>query len=401
MSGTDRILVAGTGPVGLIAALALARAGRPPILVGPAPDLEDRRTTALMAPALSFLKTLGVLERLETHAAALRAMRIVDGTRRLVRAGTVTFHAAEIGEPHFGLNVPNRDLNATLAAAVSATVGIDWRPALVDGWTLSDEAASARLSDGTTLRAALVVAADGRLSPAREAARIATSHRAYGQSALVLNFGHDRDHGFVSTEFHTETGPFTLVPLPGRRSSLVWVVRPETASELTALPIDALSRRVEDRMQSMLGRVAVEPGLQVYPLGSALPARFAANRVALVGEAAHVFPPIGAQGLNLGVRDVSDLARIVDENTGDPGSAEALAAYDRRRRPDVLARAAAVNLLNASLLSDFLPAQLLRGAGLAAVGALGPLRALLMREGLQPGSGFARVATDLREKIRR
>ena len=117
----------------------------------------------------------------------------------------------------------------------------------------------------------LAVAADGRDSLARQAAGIATSARSYPQSALVLNFGHSRGHGFISTEFHTETGPFTQVPLPGNRSSLVWVVKPETAEELAALDDAALSVRVEQKMQSMLGRVSVEPGRQVYPLSALLP----------------------------------------------------------------------------------------------------------------------------------
>jgi 2-octaprenyl-6-methoxyphenol hydroxylase len=151
----------------------------------------------------------------------------------------------------------------------------------------------------------------------------------------------------------------------------------------------------------MLGRVSVEAGRQAYPLTATVPARFAANRIALVGEAAHVFPPIGAQGLNLGIRDISDLTRIVSENRGDPGSDAALSTYDRRRRPDILARAGAVSLLNISLLSDMLPAQLARSAGLGLLGGFAPLRALLMREGLQPGSGFAAILSGLREQIRR
>jgi 2-octaprenyl-6-methoxyphenol hydroxylase len=162
-----------------------------------------------------------------------------------------------------------------------------------------------------------------------------------------------------------------------------------------------LSRLIEDKMQSMLGRVSIEPGRQVYPLSALVPARFAQNRIALVGEAAHVFPPIGAQGLNLGVRDVEEIVRVASEHRNDPGSTTAMAAYDRRRRPDILARSAAVNLLNASLLSDMLPAQLARSAGLGILGALSPLRAFFMREGMQPGSGFARIATSVREQFTR
>jgi 2-octaprenyl-6-methoxyphenol hydroxylase len=398
---TPRVIVAGTGPVGLIAALALVDLGVPVTLAGPPPSSEDRRTTALMTPALAQLEGLGVLAALRPKAAPLKVMRIVDATKRLIRSPVVTFRAAEIGEDLFGLNIPNRDLNTALEAAIATRPTIDWRRELVAGWVVGSDSVSAQLADGTTVEGALAVAADGRLSQAREAAGIRTSTRSYPQAALVLNFEHSRGHEFTSTEFHTETGPFTQVPLPGDRSSLVWVVQPTTAKELAAFDAAALSVRIEEQMQSMLGRVQVELGRQVYPLGATLPRRFAQNRVALVGEAAHVFPPIGAQGLNLGMRDVIDLIKIVSENRFDPGAEQALAAYDRKRRPDVLARAGAVNLLNLSLLSDMLPAQLARSAGLGVVGGFAPIRALFVREGLQPGSGFARVFSELREQIRR
>ena len=396
-----RIIVAGTGPAGLIAALGLAGLDMPVTLAGPAARADDGRTTALMRPALRLLDEMGVLAPLAAKAAPLKAMRIIDGTSRLIRSPVVTFRAAEIGEDFFGLNIPNRDLNATLEAAVIAHAAIDWRRSLVEAWAIEAGGVTARLADGTSIGGALAVAADGRLSAAREAAGITTSTRSYPQAALVLNFAHSREHAFISTEFHTETGPFTQVPLPGNRSSLVWVVKPDTATELAELDDASLSRRVEEQMQSMLGRVSVEPGRQIYPLAATLPVRFAQNRVALVGEAAHVFPPIGAQGLNLGIRDVRDLIAIVAENRDDPGSKQALSAYDRKRRPDILARTGAVNLLNMSLLSDMLPAQLARSAGLGIIGGFAPLRALFMREGLQPGSGFASMFSDLREQIRR
>ena len=396
-----QILVAGTGPAGLIAALALARAGFAVTLAGPEASVADGRTTALMNPALAVLERIGVLEKVAPRAAPLRLMRIVDATQRLIRSPTATFRASEIGEERFGLNMPNAVLNAALAEAVSAEPGIEWRRALVEDWHLGPDRATALLADGSEISASLAVAADGRLSPARRAAGIEVSSRSLPQAALVLNFSHRSEHGFASTEFHTETGPFTQVPLPGNRSSLVWVVRPETAAELAALDDDALSLRVEERMQSMLGRVRVEGGRQIYPLSTATPRRFAARRVALVGEAAHVFPPIGAQGLNLGIRDVADLAAVAVLHREDPGTPAALAAYDARRRPDILARTNAVNLLNRSLLSGMLPAQMARGAGLALLGGFGPLRTLFMREGLHPGSGFSALAGSLREQVRR
>lgn len=384
-----------------MAALGLADAGFAVTLVGPPARADDGRTTALMAPALKFLDRIDVLDEIASMSAPLRAMRIVDATDRLIRSPVVTFRAAEIGEEHFGLNIPNKALNAALERWASAHPDVDWRQSLVEGWSLSADAVLATLAGGNIVEGKLAVAADGRMSPARAAAGISSSTRSFPQSALVVNFGHSREHGFVSTEFHTETGPFTQVPLPGRRSSLVWVVRPETAAELSALSDGDLSRRIEDRMQSMLGRVDVEGGRQVYPLGATLPSRFAAKRVALVGEAAHVFPPIGAQGLNLGIRDVSDLIDIAMEHSDDPGSQAALARYDSRRRPDIMARTGAVSLLNMSLLSDMIPAQLARSAGLGMLGAFAPLRALFMREGLQPGSGLALAFSSLREQVRR
>ena len=387
----QNVIVAGTGPAGMIAALGLAHAGFRVMLAGAAANRDDRRTAALMSPALAFLDTLGVAEALKPNAAPLRVMRIVDATNRLIRSPVVTFHAGEIGEEFFGLNVPNRDLNAALEQAVATHPGIEWRRALVESWTVGTDRIAAILAGGEEVSGALAVAADGRMSPARQAAGISTSTRTYPQAALVVNFAHARPHGSVSTEFHTETGPFTQVPLSGDRSSLVWVVAPETAEELAALDDDALSAKIEERMQSMLGRVRVEPGRQIYPLSATLAACFARNRVALVGEAAHVFPPIGAQGLNLGIRDVQELVAIAAENRTDPGEPAALAAYDARRRPDILARTGAVSLLNRSLLSNMLPAQMMRSAGLGVLGAFAPLRAFFMREGLKPGSGFSSI----------
>jgi len=397
---TARILIAGTGPAGLIAALAFADAGFPVTLVGPEASAPDGRTTALMNPALKVLERLEVLGAIRPKAAPLKVMRIVDATSRLIRSPVVTFRASEIDEEQFGLNLPNSVLGPALGDKVAAHSGIEWRRSMVKTWHLDVDRAHAVLADGSEIGASLAVAADGRQSPAREAAGISTGSHAYPQAALVLNFGHSREHASTSTEFHTETGPFTQVPLPGNRSSLVWVVKPENAKELAALDDATLSLRVEQQMQSMLGRVTVEPGRQIYPLSTVTPLRFARDRVALIGEAAHVFPPIGAQGLNLGIRDIDDLVGIAKENSGDPGAAKALAAYDFKRRPDILARSSAVNLLNMSLLSDMLPAQMARGAGLGVLGGFAPLRAFFMREGLRPGSGFAALAGGLRKPMR-
>jgi 2-octaprenyl-6-methoxyphenol hydroxylase len=382
------VLIAGTGPVGLIAALAFADAGFRTALIGPKASASDGRTTAIMDPAVRYLESLGMGPFLEEHGEPLKTMRIVDATSRLVRSPTVTFRAAEIDLPAFGLNIANSELNAALETAAVARPNVARHEALVERWHPGQDRVAAGLSNGSELVARLVVAADGRSSPARLAAGIEVDARPTGQTAIVLAFSHTRPHSGISTEFHTESGPVTQVPLGGDRSSLVWVVKSQDAAELLALDLAALATRVERQMRSMLGRVTVETDPQAYPLSTSRPRRYADKRIALIGEAAHVFPPIGAQGLNLGIRDVESLVAVASRHRADPGASAALSEYEVRRRPDVAMRANAVNLLNRSLLSDLLPAQLARSTVFEALRAFSPMRAFFMHEGMRPGNGL-------------
>ncbi|MCF3643304.1 UbiH/UbiF family hydroxylase, partial [Rhizobium sp. TRM95111] len=380
------IAVVGAGLAGSLAALALAGSGRRVALVAPESGGSDGRTTALMDPSIGFLKTMGLWDAIAPEAAALETMRILDGTARLLRAPPVSFRSSEVGLAAFGYNIPNAPLIGILAGAVAGNAAIDRVSAALAG--LSEEADGMRLalSDGRTLQAALVVGADGRQSKVREASGIGLRKWSYPQAALVVNFAHDRPHDGISTEFHTENGPFTQVPLPGRRSSLVWVMAPDAADEMKARDLPALAAAIERRMQSMLGRVAVEAPPQVFPLSGMMADRFGEGRVALVGEAAHAFPPIGAQGLNLSLRDVFALRDLVAEGSGigpDIGD-----RFSRRRQVDVRSRTASVDLLNRSLLSGLLPVQVARSAGLHLLSAIGPLRSLVMREGIEPGGAL-------------
>jgi 2-octaprenyl-6-methoxyphenol hydroxylase len=204
----------------------------------------------------------------------------------------------------------------------------------------------------------------------------------------VLSFSHSREHHDISTEFHTEHGPFTQVPLAGKRSSLVWVTTPVHAVELLELDRNQLATRVEERMQSMLGAVTIDVDPQSWPLSGLVPTSFARNRVFLAGESAHVFPPIGAQGLNLGVRDVETLLETLPNDGTDLGAASVISTYNRKRSPDIIARTGAVDALNRSLLSDLLPVQMVRSGSLELLRMFSPLRSFVMREGLRPGSGF-------------
>jgi 2-octaprenyl-6-methoxyphenol hydroxylase len=244
-----------------------------------------------------------------------------------------------------------------------------------------------RTRQGQVLVARLIVGADGRQSLCREAAGISVKRRALDQTALTFNITHSRPHKNMSTEFHTPAGPCVFVPLPGNRSSVVWVNKPRDAERLMALSDEALSDAAEKQSHSILGRVQVEPGRHVFPLAIEQPTQLAKNRIVLVGEAAHVVPPIGAQGLNLGLRDAGDIADVVRHagmNGADIGATPVLARFEKIRRSDISSRTFAIDMANRSLLSDLLPMQVIRAAGMHAMGAIGPLRRLAMREGLSP-----------------
>lgn len=394
------IAIVGAGLAGSLAALALSDSGRSVALIAPSARAADGRTTALMDQSIVFLKALGLWEDIAPHTAALETMQILDGTARLLRAPPVAFRSGEVGLSAFGYNIPNAPFIDVLDERIAADGGIVRLPNGVTAATTFENGVELALDDGERVRARLVVGADGRKSKIRESAGIAVRAWSYPQAALVLNFSHDRPHGNVSTEFHTESGPFTQVPLPGLRSSLVWVLPPKEAVRLSGLSEAELGRAVETRMQSMLGKVAIEGGAQSFPLSGMTADRFGKGRIALVGEAAHAFPPIGAQGLNLSLRDIMALKELLQAS--GPAAYDSVGDhFDRKRQADVRSRTLSVDLLNRSLLSDFLPVQFLRSAGLHLLSALGPLRSVVMREGIEPGGSFKAFRDTLRERVAR
>ena len=395
MSGKSfEVAIVGGGPVGLTAAIALAGAGIETALISRPAGAPDNRTTALLASSVTALDTLGVWPHCREHAAPLRIMRIIDDTARLLRAPEVHFAAAEIGLEAFGYNIENRFLLAALEARARALGSLTIIEDAAQTVAIEDRRVVIGLGHFACVTAALAIGADGRRSLCRQAAGISTDRRAYRQTALTFNLRHQRSHQDSSTEFHTGTGPFTLVPLPGLRSSLVLVVDPAEAAHIGALTSDALAAQIERRSHSILGRTEPEPGRGAFPLASETARRFAVARVALVGEAAHLLPPIGAQGLNLGLRDaatISELVVAMHREGGDVGAADLADRYDGARRRDVTSRSLVVDLLNRSLLTDFLPMQGARGLGLFLMDRIGPLRRAIMREGVAPAASQPRL----------
>lgn len=378
MSETCEILVVGGGVAGLTATAAFADAGRRVTCVeraAPGAAAADTRTTAFLRPAVDLLTEIGVWPLLAGESAPLETMRLIDAGGRENRAReTGDFHAEEVGEPPFGWNVANaairRALEERLAALPSAQV---MNGAALDALTLRRDVAIARLSTGEVVRAKLVIGADGRDSRVRALSRIGARRWGYGQKALVCVVSHGRPHEAVSTEIHRVGGPFTLVPMadgpdpdgtPGPRSSVVWMERTAEADRLAALDDAAFEAALNERSLGILGRLRPVTARATWPIAGLIAHRLTAPRVALIAEAAHVVPPIGAQGLNMSLGDIAALVAATGE--GEPGAPSALARY-QRRWPELAARVAGIDALNRAAMTGAQPIRDLRRFGLGAL----------------------------------
>ncbi|HET6388167.1 FAD-dependent monooxygenase [Hyphomicrobium sp.] len=394
MAGQDifDIAVVGAGPAGLITGLACATSGLRTAVIGPLSGSGDGRTSALFGGSIDLLKSVGVWPELAYKSAPISAIRIVDATGGWLAAPEVLFRASEIGLTAFGYNVPNGALTSVLEAASLnclsrvACAGVTRFDAYVDAHgdhiVLSD-------SEDLHVAARLVVAADGRNSKARQFAGIDVSSWSYPQTAIVTTFQHSRPHHGVSTELHRRAGPLTVVPGKEGVSHLVWVDTPEEAARLVALDDKSFAEALNAELKSHLGSLSDFSPRQSFPLTGQTARSVAKNRVVLVGEAAHVIPPIGAQGLNLSFRDAATVAEIAAEAKragSDIGGDATLARYDAARRTDISTRVFAVDLLNRSLFSNLPGVGLARGLGLFALAASPALRTRIMREGFTPSA---------------
>ncbi|MCA2012589.1 UbiH/UbiF family hydroxylase [Cereibacter sphaeroides] len=387
------VLVSGGGVAGLAAAAAFGSAGYSVICVDPAPPVTtgdapgaDLRTTAFLQPSIPVLTEAGLWARLEPHAMPLQVMRIVDaGGPEPVARITHDFNAADVSAQPFGWNLPNWLLRREFVARLAELPNVDFRPGTGTKRLFTREReALVTLSDDSQIAARLVVGADGRHSPVRKALGIPAHVTRYGQKALAFAVTHPEPHNNVSTEVHRSGGPFTLVPLPDHQgkpcSAVVWMETGPEIERLRALPREEFEAAMNERSCGLFGWLEQASNLTVWPIITQHAERFIGQRTALIAEAAHVVPPIGAQGLNMSLGDLTALMAVSTPET--LGDAVPLEAYQRRRWPEVKLRLAGVDALNRASMMASQPLRDARAATLHALYSLAPVRKGLMQLGI-------------------
>ena len=380
------LVIIGGGLAGQATALALSALPYKIALVSPPPATADGRTVALMPESLDFLTGLGLKPLLEAQGAPLIRLRLIDDSGSLFRPPSALFHARELGLEAFAINIENARLEKGLHEKVQENKRITL---ISDRFETSFTAPNGRvvtLASGRQFMARLLIAADGRNSKAREALQISSTATPYDQVAVTAIFRHSRPHEHCSTEFHTRSGPFTLVPLPDQHSSLVWLTKPAQGQVLSDMDEAEFSRTCEQQAQSILGTMQLAGRRSLLPMSRLQVEQVETERAVLIGDAAHAFPPIGAQGLNLGLRDAADLVKCLSDHAGkqdnDPGGPAIRNAYAALRKTDIALRLQGVDMLNRSLLSPYLPLDFLRGAGLLALSSIRPLRRYVMEQSI-------------------
>lgn len=390
------VAVVGGGLVGLTLGHALASAGIDVAVI----DREDPKTAADAAFdgrafALSYgarrvLTALDLWPAMAPQASPILDIRVTDGPSRLF----LHYDHREVGDEPLGHIVESRFVRRALLAHLPPRLHL-LAPAAVDRVERSRSGAVAHLVDGRRVAAKLAVAADGRASPLREAAGIGTLQWGYAQTAIVCTVAHEAPHRNVAHERFLPVGPFALLPLPGNLSSVVWTERSEVAPSMLALDDDAFSAAMTRRFGEALGPLRVVGRRWSYPLSLMIAERFTAERLALIGDAAHAIHPLAGQGLNLAIRDIAALAEVIVDAKRlglDIGAPDVLDRYAGWRRTDTLALMAVTDGLNRLFSNDFAPLRLARDLGLAAVNRLPGLKGLFMRHAMGTAGDLPRLA---------
>jgi 2-octaprenyl-6-methoxyphenol hydroxylase len=337
-----------------------------------------------MQPSIQLLRYLDIWPGvLAAQASPLRKLRIIDDTGSLLVAPNLDFDSQELNLETFGWNIPLGLLLPSLRKR-SEDLGVAFIETTATGARSSGDAIHVTLSNTSEISGSLCLAADGANSAMRKAAGIATDTWSYNQTAIATSFAHSMGHNNVSTEYHKSSGPFTTVPLPKNRSSLVWMERPARAEALVAMDDKELAAEIQIETHGELGLISNLGPRKSFPMKGLTASQFAKDRMILIGEAAHVVPPIGAQGLNMSLRDAALAADLILAS-GSAGSDNVITQYNALRRAEVLPRQQLIDLMNKSLLLGLLPLEGTRALSLAALHYFAPLKHLVMQQGLQSG----------------
>ncbi len=373
--------VIGGGATGYAAAIGLSAAGRPVTLFAPPVRDHPARTAALLHSSVEILDDLGIWPAARAEAEPLVRMRIIDGTRRLMRGPELTFDAREIGLSAFGYNIANGVLVDMMAELANARDNLDVVEQPAEALTRSGNGWRVSWQD-KAIEADFLVGADGRNSLVADVLQVGKKSWSYPQSALVGIVRCSEPHRNTSTEFHYANGPVTLVPMSGNRVSVVWVDQQARIDDLLDRDDGDFAGLLEERVRSVLGKLETVGPRAAFPLSGMRAQDLGGHAAVLVGEAAHVLPPIGAQGLNLGMRDVACLCRLVTQFGSDLSTGALVSGYQRERQGDIRSRSLAVDMLNRSLMTDFLPIQAARSIGLNLAGRMPVFRKFLMKQGI-------------------
>jgi 2-octaprenyl-6-methoxyphenol hydroxylase len=383
------IVIGGGGFAGLALALALRQGLGPeiPIVVAdPALGVRpsrDPRATAIVAACRRLFEAIGVWDQVAAESQPILDMVVTDSKLEdATRPVFLTFGGeVEPGEP-FAHMIENRHLIDALVTRASAE-GIDLRATTVAGYEQGAGGVDVTFGDGSIIEASLLVAADGARSKLRERAGIATHGWDYDQSGIVVTVGHERDHGGRAEEHFLPAGPFAILPLKGARSSLVWTENRTEAARIVALGEDEFHAELEQRFGLHLGEVKALDRPRAFPLGYFVARSFIGERLALVGDAAHVIHPIAGQGLNMGLKDIAALAEVIVDAARlgiDLGQADVLERYQRWRRFDTMAMGLATNSLNLLFSNKSTLLRSVRDIGLGLVDRLPPLKSVFIRQ---------------------
>lgn len=388
------IIISGAGPAGLSLSLLLSGVGFDVVLIDaekPAPidtKTPSGRTAALLNGSINVLKATGVWDDIKDSATPLKTMRIVDDAIQSKDRIGVTFESRDAGQPQFGFNVPNSILRHALLKKLSQAKNIrHLAPARLKDYRMEGQQVIACTEAGITIRASLIIGTDGRGSVVRAVSGIDAKKHDYTQMAMTCLIEHTRPHNNTSTEHHRPGGPFTLVPMTGNQSSVVWVEKTKDAKKFLAMKRDEYQQAIQDRSHGLLGTITLKSSPESWPLMLLNTSKLTGERSALAAEAAHVLSPIGAQGLNLSLRDVATLAEVVTDAARlgeDIGSKLVLDRYEKRRSLDIQSHVIGIDGLNRAVANDVAAIKDIRRLGLKGLEKIPPLKQFVMRQGLVP-----------------